>query len=126
MVTQQIDAAKWIAFEQKKVRLFPFLDRSHLILNSDQSRGSGGLGKNRLHRAHSERDHPFKFLGILADAITLMTAAPAALRVQVYGGALHALDADSLRALAGLGNVVSRLHPHKGIHLHAESLFNAK
>ena len=33
---------------------------------------------------------------------------------------------DFLFALAGLGDIVRRLHPHKRVHLHSECLFNAQ
>jgi len=42
------------------------------------------------------------------------------------GCAVKALDADFPFALAGLGDVVGRLHPHEGVHLDAESLFDAQ
>ena len=41
-ITELLDTAERIAFEQEEVRQFSFLDRSHLILNPDQSRGGGG------------------------------------------------------------------------------------
>jgi hypothetical protein len=47
----------------------------------------------------------------------------AALRVK-GGGLANAPDPDFLLALTGLRDVERRLHPHEGIHIHAESLFN--
>ena len=43
-----------------------------------------------------------------------------------FGGPVKASDADFFLAAPRLGNVESRLHPHKRFHLHAERLLDAK
>ena len=45
-ITELLDIAERIAFEQEKVRQLSLFNGSHLILNSDQLRGGGGRGEN--------------------------------------------------------------------------------
>src|SRR5579863_2977220 len=46
-------------------------------------------------------------------------------RTQV-GCLMNPLNMDLLFTLAGLGDVVGSLHPHKGVHLHSKSFLHAE